>query len=466
MKNRNTQLLGEMDVKKALIKLSIPATIGMLVNATYNLVDSLFVSWGAGTLAIGGLTLAFPVQMIVMAVALMLGIGSASVFSRAYGRNDKVAMNNTVNTTVRVGILSGLLVTILGLTFLNPLLELFGATSENIGFATDYLGIILFGVTFQALSMILNNLTRAEGRAKAAMIAMVIGTGLNIILDPIFIFDWGLGLGVKGAALATVISQVTAFLYIGYQSFSKESVLNINLKRFFYFDKRALIDVLKIGFPTFVRNAIGAFLAIIILNLIGFYALESDVSRYQAIYGIINRVLMFILMPGFGLVQGLSPIAGYNFGAKNWDRLYDVILYATKLLLLYFVGGFLFIQLGAKLIFDVYSPTNDIFYLETGSTIFRIVGAGLIFISFQIVAGAVYQAFGYAKRALFISLSRQFVFFIPLAFILTYFFDLNGLWYTFAIADILSGIIGIFMLLYELKILKQDHTTSLENGIK
>ncbi|MDC0558799.1 MATE family efflux transporter, partial [Candidatus Izimaplasma bacterium] len=381
-------------------------------------------------------------------------IGGASVFSRAYGRNDKEAMDATVNTAVRMGIILALITSALGLIFLDELLNFFGATPDNLGFAKDYLSIILFGVVFKTTSMILNNFTRAEGRANTAMIAMVLGTGLNIILDPIFIFDWGLGLGVKGAAIATVISQFASFGFITYQAFSKNSVLNIKLKRFFEINIVALKDIVKIGLPTFVRNAVGAFLTIFILKLIDYYTADVDQSIYIAMYGVINRMLMFIYMPGFGLVQGLAPIAGYNYGAKNWDRLVEVIKYALKLLTVYFIGGFLFIQLGAGLIFDVFSESNDVFFIETGSMIFRTIGAGLIFIAFQIIAGSVYQSFGYAKRAMFISLSRQFIFFIPLAVILTYFYDLAGLWYTFAIADIISGIIGIYMIRHELKDLR------------
>ncbi len=454
MNNKSTELLGKTNVKKALITLSIPATIGMLVNATYNLVDSLFVGWGAGEIAIGALTLSFPIQMIVMAFALMIGIGGASVFSRAYGRNDKEAMDETVNTAIRVGIVLALLTSVLGLIFIDDLLKFFGATSDNLGFAKDYLNIILIGVVFQTISMILNNFTRAEGRAKTAMVAMVIGTGLNIILDPIFIFDWGLGLGVKGAATATVLSQFASFSFITYQAFSKNSILHIRLTRFFEINIVALKDIVKIGLPTFVRNAVGAFLTIFILKLIDYYTLDVDQSIYIAMYGVINRVLIFIYMPGFGLVQGLAPLAGYNYGAKNWTRLVDVIKFALGLLTIYFVGGFIFIQLGAGLIFDIFSESNDIFFIETGSLIFRTIGAGLIFIAFQIIAGSVYQSFGYAKRALFISLSRQFIFFIPLAIILTYFYDLAGLWYTFAAADLVSGIIGIYMIKHELNDLR------------
>ena len=428
----------------------------MIVNATYNLVDSLFVGWGAGEIAIGALTLAFPIQMIVMAVALMIGIGGASVFSRAYGRGDKKAMHNTVNTAVRIGLTAAILTSILGLVFLDDLLIFFDATSENIVFAKQYLSIILLGVSFQTISMILNNFTRAEGRAKVAMIAMIIGTGLNILLDPIFIFDWGLGLGVRGAAIATVISQFASFAYITKSAFAKDSVLTITFKKWFTVDFLALKEIVKIGLPTFVRNALGAFLTIIILKMIAFYTPESETAMYVAIYGVVNRVLMFVLMPGFGLVQGLAPVAGFNFGAKNWKRLYDVILFATKILSTYFLIGFLLIQIGAGLIFDVFSNTNDVFFIEKGTEIFRIIGAGLFLVSFQIITGATYQAFGYAKRALFISLSRQFIYFLPISFILTYFFQLDGLWYTFALADILSGILGISMLIYEVRILRSN----------
>lgn len=454
MNNKNTDLLGKMDVKKALRTLSVPATIGMLVNAAYNLVDTLFVGWGAGENAIGGLTLAMPIQMIVMALALMIGIGGASVFSRAYGENNKKKMDATVNTAVRIGVVSGLVVSTLGLVFLTPLLNFFGASTSNIGFAQDYLGIILFGATFQTLSMILNNFTRAEGRANVAMISMVLGAGLNIILDPILIFDWGLGLGVRGAAIATVISQISAFTFVMYRTFDKDSVLGIKFKNFFSIDVQALKEIITIGLPTFVRNSLGAILTIIIVNLIVVFTIsDAESSMYTAIYGVVNKVLMFVFMPGFGIVQGLAPIAGYNFGAKKWDRLLELVKYTTKLLTIYFIFGFIVLQVFAYGIFNVFSSANNEMFINEGGRIFRIVALALPFITYQVIAGAIYQAFGYPKRALFISLSRQFLFFIPLAFILTNIFGLDGLWYTFFIADILSGIIGIVMLVYEIRIL-------------
>lgn len=456
MNNKNTELLGNTNVKKALITLSIPATIGMLVNATFNLVDSLFVGWGAGSTAIGGLALAFPVQMIVMAVALMIGIGGASVFSRAYGEGNREKMDSTFNTAIRFGVVSGIVIAVLGLVFLTPMLKFFGASPTNIGYAKDYLNIILIGVTFQTMSMIFNNFTRAEGRAKVAMVAMVIGTGLNIILDPIFIFDWGFGLGVQGAAIATVISQVTSFLFVTYKTFDKESVLNISFVQPFTIDFESLKGIVLIGLPTFIRNSLGAILTIIIINLIVLYTSSSYYSDlYTSIFGVANRVLIFVLMPGFGLVQGLAPIAGYNFGAKKWDRLVDVVIFATKILSVYFIVGFVLMEVFAYGIFDVFSDDNSALFINEGGRIFRLIALGVPVITYQILAGSIYQAFGYPKRAMLISLSRQFLLFIPIAFVLTRLFLLDGLWYTFFAADVLSGILGLAMLIYEVKVLKR-----------
>lgn len=455
MTNRNTHLLGEMNIHKALIKLSIPATIGMLVNALYNLVDSLFVGWSSGEIAIGALTLAFPIQMIVMAVGLMIGIGGASVFSRAYGRKDKETMDKSINSAIRFDIITSLIIVIIGFIFIEDILVFFEATNEMIGFARDYLSIILIGLVPLTLSMVLNNFTRAEGRAKMAMISMALGAGLNILLDPIFIFDWGLGLGVKGAAIATVLSQIVAFVFIFLMSFSEKSVLNITFKKPFEINWKVLKEILTVGVPTFFRNAVGAIVAVGIIKMIAIYTTDIDRPIYIAIFGVINRVSMFILMPGFGIVQGMSPLAGYNFGAKKYDRLKDLIIYATKILLIYFICGFLFIQLGASLIFDIFSEDNNALFINKGADIFRIYTIGYFVICFQIILGSVYQAFGYAKRAIFISLLRQFIFFAPIMIILTSIFKLEGLWFAFALSDILSGGLSLVILVYEINVLNK-----------
>ncbi|MCR3906368.1 MAG: MATE family efflux transporter [Tenericutes bacterium] len=461
MKKDREEMLGKYDVKKLLIKLSIPAVLGMVVNALYNFVDTLFVAQGAGEIAIGGLALAFPIQMIAIAFSLMIGIGSASVFSRAFGRRDYKKMDQAVNSALRVGFIGALTIAVIGTIYIDELLIFFGASASNIGFAKDYLSIILIGLVFTSLNMILNNLTRAEGRPNIAMISMMIGTGLNIILDPIFIFDFGFGLGVQGAAIATVISQIVAFVYIFSQSLTKKSSLNINLKGALLIDIQTVKETIAVGFPTFLRNSLGAFLAIIIYRLINQYA-EGDPAIYISIYGVINRVVMFIFLPGFGVVQGLVPIVGFNYGAQNYDRLKLAIKYATKFIALYFVGGFIFIQLFSKFIFTIFSEDNNLFFINYGSEAFKIMSIGFLLVGFQIVVSSIFQALGYPLRAMLIALSRQIIFFIPIAFVLTSWMGIDGIWIAFASADILSGLISIALLFYAIKGIGKFETKTYE----
>ena len=343
MNSSKGEMLGNYDVKKLLIKLSAPAILGMAVNGLYNFVDALFVGLATEEIAIGALAIAFPVYMIIVGFALMIGVGGASVFSRAFGRKDRDTMTNVVNTALRLDFVLALFITVFGLIFLNKLLILFGATASNIDYAKDYLGIILLGVIPMSLQMVINNFVRAEGRANIAMVSMMLGAGLNIVLDPFFIFEElnifnlfilpGLGLGVKGAAIATVTSQVIAFSYIFSMAFSKKSELRINLKNWFEVHIKTLKEILMIGGPTLMRNTIWAFLAIVIIHLINTYA-EGDPAIYISIYGVINRVFFFIILPGYGVVQGLVPIVGYNFGAKKYDRVKEVIIHATKIVVI------------------------------------------------------------------------------------------------------------------------------------
>lgn len=463
MNDKRAVLLGKYPVKKLLIKLAIPATAGMMVNALYNLVDTFYVARGAGEVAIGALTFAFPVQMIIMAVGLMIGIGSASVFSRAYGRGDHEKMNNVVNTAIRMDAVLAIILAVLGYIFLDELLFFFGASGSNIGYAKDYLSVILIGLVPLSLSMVLNNLTRAEGRVNVAMFAMMLGAGTNIIIDPFFIFEevtiFGatiplLGMGVQGAAIATVTSQIISFTYILSKTFSSDSQLRVNFKNWFDINYETVKDIIVIGIPTFLRNSLGAFLAILILKLIEHFA-SGNPDIYQSVYGMINKMIFFIFMPGFGLVQGLAPIVGFNYGAKNFERIREVIIYGTKIMVVYFIGGFIFVQLFATTIFTAFSKSNDLFFIEYGSDSFRIVSIGFLLVSFQIIVASVYQSLGYPKRALLIAISRQTLIFVPIVFILTNIYGIDGVWYTFAASDLLAGLIGLGMLIYELKVFKE-----------
>ncbi len=469
LNKENSEMLGHMPVKKLLIKLAIPAIAAMAINALYNFVDALFVAWAPdGIRAVGALGIAYPVQMIILGIGIMIGIGSASVFSRAFGRGDEAAMKRAVNTALLLNLILSASISIGSLIFMEPLLTLFGANSENVAYAREYLQIILIALIPFSLSITFNNLTRAEGRPKIAMISLMIGAGLNIILDPLFIFDWGLGLGVTGAAWATAIGKTASFLFVFLMALSPKSSLMIDLKHFYRIDFGMMKEIIAVGLPSFVRTALGGVLIVIVNNLINKYAPGGDegAAVYISIYSVINRLLRFSLMAGFGLVQGMIPIVGFNYGARYFQRLYDVIAYTSKLLLIYFGIVFLIVMIGARYLFMIFGDpdavpiTNAVDFIEDGAMAFRIVSLGFIFITFQVILSSTYQAMGYPLRAFIVAVSRRFVFFLPFAFLLTWLVGINGIWWTFFVADLITGLGSYIVYRLEMKELKQRIASS------
>ncbi|MFW5893370.1 MAG: MATE family efflux transporter [Bacillota bacterium] len=452
--DERSQMLGSMNIKKLLIKLAVPATAAMIFNALYNLVDTIFVGRGAGTIAIGALSIAYPIQLIVLASGLMVGIGSSSVFSRAYGRGDPEAMRKSVNTALFVSVVLTVSISAFAFWRMDDLLVWFGATSSNIDYAREYLTYILIALVPYALSIVFNNLTRAEGRPKIAMYSLMLGAGLNIVLDPFFIFDWGLGLGVGGAAMATGISKTISFIYIIYMAYRPDSNLALHIRTIYKVDFAYVREIIAIGLPSFVRVALGGFLVIIVNNLINRYA-TGDPALYISIYGVINRLIRFSLMPGFGLVQGMVPIVGFNFGAKFYKRLYEVISFASKLLASYFFSIFVIVLIFAEYLFLLFAKESDPTFVAEGARAFRIVSLGFVLITFQVILSSAYQAMGYPVRAFIVALSRRFIVFIPSAFILTYLIGAEGIWWTFFVADFVTGSLSFLVYIYEMRDLKK-----------
>ena len=440
MKNK-TQMLGEDPIGKLLIRLSVPATIGMIVNALYNFVDTIFVGRGAGPMAIAGLTIAFPIQMLIMGFAQTYGVGGASIVSRRLGEGKDEEAAAVAGSALSVSFITAIVVSALGLIFLEPVLTAFGASKAIMPYAKEYMSVIFLGSPFLAIAMTGNNLSRAEGQAKIAMMTMIIGTGLNIILDPIFIFDsWlgikGLGLGIRGAAIATVVSQFFAFLYIVY--FYKRGGSHLPLKRSsFRIQFKYVKEMVLLGIPTFVRQAGMSLLAIVINNSLKFYG--GDVSI--AAYGMINRVMMFIFMPLFGIVQGYQPIAGYNFGAKKYDRLAQVnrISFITTTIMSLF--GFMLVQLIPRFLMGMFTTDQEL--IDVATNAIKKMTMALPLIGIQIIGGTYFQSVGKAGPAMFLGLSRQFIFLIPLVLILPPILQVDGIWFAMPIADILSTALTI-----------------------
>lgn len=449
------KMLSDESVGKLLFKLSIPAMIGMLVQSFYNFVDTVFVGQAVGPLGIAGVSISFPMQIFVMAFAMLIGIGGASIISRSLGASENEKASHTAGNVIVVVIFFGVVMAVTGTVFLEPLLKILGASPTIMPYASDYLSVILFGTIFFSFAMAANNIVRAEGNAKIAMYTMLISAILNIILDPIMIF--GFDMGVRGAAIATVIAQSVTSLYLLVYFIKGKSLITIkpiHLKP----DKSIIRESFAIGSSAFARQIAGSVLGVIMNNLLIIYG--GDIS--VAVFGVINRLFMVFLMPIFGINQGFMPILGFNYGANKISRALKAIKLSTFWATIISIGAFLLIYLFPSGLLGMFS--NDELLLEQGVKTIRIVGLLLPFIGIQVIGAGMFQALGKAVPALLLSMSRQILFLIPLILILPNFFGLNGIWISFPIADFSAFSVTMILFLREMKKFKtraalQEKTT-------
>lgn len=447
--NERNKMLGNEKIGKVLFKMSLPATIGMIVNSLYNLIDTIFIGRGVGPLAIGGLAIAFPIQMIIMAFALTIGVGAASSVSRYLGSGDKEKADLvTGNAFLAIIVLSSIFM-VFGLIFVDPLLRLFGATDTLLPYAREYIRVIFWGSVFFSFTVTSNNLIRAEGNAWVAMTTMIIGAVLNIILDPIFIFIFKLG--IRGAALATVISQFVSFIFILSYLYGGQSSLNVKLHHFK--PKLKIIwEIFAVGSASFARQIAGSVVAVVLNNSLRIYGGDMAIT----IYGIVNRLIMFLFMPLFGIVQGMQPIAGFNYGAKKIDRVMKVVKLSMITTTILAIFGFAVAQLFANQLVWIFN--KDPILIKEGAKVIRIVVSMVPVIGIQVVGATLFQSLGKALPSLILSLSRQVLFFIPIVLILPplYGLGLLGIWLTFPIADLLSTIVTSILLSREVKKLRKE----------
>ena len=434
--------LGHEPIGRLLVRYSTPAMVAMFANSLYNLVDAIFVGQGPGTLALGALAVSFPIQMFILAIAQVVGIGSASIISRSLGAGDHRKAERTAGTSFAMVVVFSAVLTTAGLVFLTPLLRLFGATPAILPYARDYLSVILGGSFFFAYAVSSNNIVRAEGNAKAAMISMFIGVLTNIVLDPIFIFT--LGLGIRGAAIATIIANMCAFLYLTRYFLSGMSMLRI--RRQDLVPNPAIVrEVVPIGLSSFTRVAAQSLVAIILNHSIVYYG--ADI--HLAVLGVLNRMLLFFLLPLFGLMQGFQPIVGFNYGAGNMDRTKETIWKTAAAATLLCCFAFLMLMLFPRLFLRLFS--KDPLLLSEGVSIIRTVIIWLPFVGFQVVGATLFQALGRVFPALFLSMSRQIFFLIPLVLVLPLYLGLRGVWISIPVADCLSTIVTAIWVAHEIR---------------
>lgn len=449
--DKNTTSLGKDKILPLLLRLSLPSTFAMFINALYNVVDAIFVGRGVSRDALGGLAVAFPLQMIIMSIGFLIGLGTASLISRSLGAKDYEKAKYALGNAITSGVIIAIILTILVLLNLDRLILLFGATPELTQYAKDYLSIIMLSAVFMIMAIISNNIIRAQGNATMAMISMVSGAVLNIALDPLFIFVFKMG--IKGAALATAISQTLTFIVGISYIFSKRSTIHISWNHLVI--KLSVIrEIVAVGFSGFIRQVAGSVVVAILNNVIN--TVTGDLATlYISIFGVINRIITFMLMPMFGVVQAFLPIAGFNFGAKKYIRVKE----AVKITLLILIGigsvATLIIFLFTKGIIGVF--TDDLQLIDKGYLILRTVVIATPFVGFQIISAVLFQALGKAKPALFLALLRQLILLIPLLIILPKILGVNGIWMSFPISDAASVMISFLLLKREVSIINKMH---------
>lgn len=425
-----------------LIKMGAPAVVGMMVNALYNVVDTIFVGLGVGPTAIAAVSIVFPIQTIVSAIAQAIGVGTASIVSRRLGEKRADDAAKAVGTAY-ASVTIATFIMIVGLfLFMRPILVFFGASEATMPYAMEYAGIVGAGFFFFSLSMCASNVVRAEGNTKASMIGMVIGALLNTVLDPLFIF--GFGMGVKGAAIATVISQIASCIYLFGMYPMKKTV--VPLKRaYLRIQKEILGKSIVLGTPSFIQSAGLSILVLLINTSVGRYGGDAAITTY----GMIHKLLLIVIMPVLGVVQGFQPIAGYNYGAKRYDRVRASLKTTIFTAFGVSVVGYAFMMLLPQ--FAIRFFTRDEALIASSARVLRIVVMFIPAAAIQITGSVYFQAVGKATEALILGLSRQFFLLIPFVLILPRFFGLDGVWMAYPAADLISTTVTLTLLTREVR---------------
>lgn len=440
--SQKTAALGTEPIGSLLIKQAVPASIGILVMSLNILVDTIFVGNWIGSIAIAAINVVLPVSFFIAALGMAIGIGGSSIISRALGANNKERALKTFGNQITVTLLLTTAMVVFGLVFINEIIPAFGGKGDIFEPAKIYYRIVLYGVPLLALCMMGNNVIRAEGKPKFAMVAMIIPSVGNLFLDYVFINL--MDMGMAGAAWATTLSYALCFVYVLYFFLSEKSELKISFSHF-GLDFSILKEMSALGFVTLARQAVVSVTYLLMNNILFNMGGEASVAAY----GIIGRMLMFALFPVLGVTQGFLPIAGFNYGAHKFQRVREsinkAILYAGGLGLLIFI----LIMIFPEQIVSVF--TTDAAILSETPHYMRWVFAATPIIAIQLIGSAYFQAIGKAVPALLLTLTRQGFFFIPLIFILPHYLGELGVWISFPAADVLSTIVTGYFLNQEIR---------------
>jgi putative MATE family efflux protein len=446
--DRSAQL-GQAGIPRLLLRFSLPAIVGMMAQASYYFIDRVFIGHALGSAGIAGMTVAFPFMLVVLAFGMMIGFGGTALISIRLGEGKKTEAEHVLGNTAVLLIVASIFITAVGLLWLNPILVVFGASDAVLPYARDYLRIVVLGTGFQMVAFGLNAAIRGEGNPKIAMLSMLISVLLNVILAPIFIFwfSWGM----RGAALATVISQAVAAVWVVSYFFGGTSVLRFHLRNM-RLNGAVCRQIIIFGSPPFAMQLAASVLQSVLNNRLSVYGGDLAIS----VMGILYAMFMMVLMPIFGINQGVQPIIGYNYGAERYGRVKKTlelaILAATGIALVGFGVMMLFPAQVIRLFND-----EDQALLALGTHAIRISTIMLPVVGFQIVSASYFQAIGKPGMAMLLMLSRQVLLLIPAALILPLFFGLDGVWAALPLSDFGASLLTGICLLVELRELKANH---------
>ena len=436
--SRTTEL-GTAPVHKLLFKYAMPAIIAMTATSLYNLVDSIYIGHGCGALALGALTIAKPFMDICAAFGSLVGVGASSLLAIYLGEKDYDKANRVLGNVIVMNIILSAVVMAVGLIWLDPILLAFGASENTLLYAHEYMEIILYGNILTHIYFGLNAMLRSAGHPRFSMTATIVAVSVNIILDPVFIF--GMDMGVRGAALATVLSQAVAVVWQMTKFFDRNELVRFH-RGIWRLNREITGRALAIGMSPFLYNIAHCFVVIIINNQLK--TLGGDLAI--ASYGVINRLTFVFAMIVMGLNQGMQPITGYNYGARKFDRVMQsfklTCICATMVMGVVFLLG----EGLPRLVTEIF--THDELLITQTIRPLRIICSTMLIIGFQMVTGNLFTSIGMASKAIFLSLTRQVLYLIPLALLLPMVFanPLDGVWWAIPISDTISAITALIML--------------------
>ncbi len=443
--------LGTAPIGKLLRKYCMPAIIAMMASSLYNIVDSIYIGQGCSALAFSGLAVTFPFMNVLAAFGSLVGVGASALIAIKLGQRDYESAGQVLGNVVILNIVISGLVGALGFIFLDPILYFFGASEDTLPYARSYMEVILASNFFTHIYYGLNGVLRSAGHPKQSMAATIVAVSINIALDPIFIFV--LDMGVRGAAVATVISQFVAIIWQFILLCNPRELLHFEKKGFRY-NRRIAVDALSIGLSPFLMNLASCAIVIIINRQLLTHGGDLAIGAY----GVINRITFVFCMIVMGLNQGMQPIAGYNYGAGRYDRMLRVFYLTAALATAVTSTLFLLGEAVPESLVRIFSHDEEL--IGIAATGLRITVAVFFLVGYQMVTGNFFTSIGMAKTAIFLSLTRQVLYLIPLLLILPYFWGIDGVWWSCAIADSLACVTSAIVLYIYIRKFRRIHVES------